>query len=89
MTMKNEHIVYAYAPLLDGGGCLLLVGVTDVGWEYLKHEPGNFLKATPPEGKAFANVTDVWIVRGKDKADIRAMLNTVAKQQQITLTEAH
>lgn len=52
-------------------------------------ESGNFLKATPPEGRQFANVTDVWIVRGKDKADIRAMLNTIAKQKQITLTEAH
>lgn len=86
--MKNEHIVYAYAPLLDGG-CLLLVGVTDVGWEYLKVEPGNFLKATPPEGGTFADVKDVWVVRGKDKADIRAMLNTVARQKGIALTEAH
>lgn len=87
--MKNEHIVYAYAPLLDNGGCLLLVGITDTGWEYLKREGGNFLKATPPEGQEFANVTDVWIVRGKDKAEIRTMLHTVAEQKQIKLTEAH
>ena len=86
--MKNDHIVYAYAPLLEDG-CLLLVGVTDIGWEYLKVEPGNFLKATPPEGRAFADVKDVWIVRGKDKADIRAMLYTIAKQNQITLSEAY
>lgn len=86
--MKNEHIVYAYAPLLDNGGCLLLVGITDVGWEYLKHESGNFLKATPPAGvKAFSNVTDVWIVRGKDKAEIRTMLQTIATQKGITVTE--
>jgi hypothetical protein len=88
MSMKNEHIVYAYAPLLDDG-CLLLVGVTDTGWEYLKVEPGNFLKVTPPSGQQFTNVKNVWVVRGKDKADIRAMLHTIAKQMQVTLTEAN
>ncbi len=86
--MKNEHIVYAYAPLLDGG-CLLLVGITDVGWEYLKVESGNFLKATPPEGKEFADVNDCWIVRGKDKQEIRTMMQTIAKQTGKPFTEAH
>jgi hypothetical protein len=88
--MKNEHIVYAYAPLLEGGGkCLLIVGITDVGWEYLKQEGGNFLTARPPAGAEFSNVADVWIVRGKDKADVRTMLETVARQNGITLTTAH
>jgi hypothetical protein len=86
--MKNEHIVYAYAQLLDGG-CLLLVGLTDIGWAHLKVEAGNFLRATPPDAKSFADVKDVWVVRGKDKADIHAMIRTIAAQKGITLTEAH
>lgn len=87
--MKNEHIVYAYAPLLDGGGCLLLVGITDTGWKYLQHEAGNFLKADPPEGKQFSNVSKVWIVRGNDKKEIREMIQKIGTQYGTTITEAH
>lgn len=87
--IKNEHIVYAYAPLLEGDQCLLLVGITDTGWQYLQQEPGNFLKADPPPGRQFANVKDVWIVRGKDKQEIREMLQTVARQKGTSITEAH
>ncbi len=87
--MKNEHIVYAYAPLLDGGGCLLLVGITDAGWDYLIKEGGNFLRATPPSQSPFSEVADVWVVRGKDKADIRAMLQSIARQKNVTIMEAH
>ena len=82
--MKNEHIVYAYAPIL-GGSNLLLVGITDVGWEYLKKENGNFLKADPP-GPEFANIKSVWVVRGKDKQEIRDMLAKVAEQQGIKIS---
>lgn len=89
-TVKNEHIVYAYAPLLEGDGCLLLVGITDVGWDFLKRESGNFLKVTPPDGRQeFTSVTQTWIVRGKDKQDIHAMLKTVADQKGIALTWAN
>ena len=80
--MKNEHIVYAYAPLLKGGN-LLLVGITETGWEYLGEESGNFLKTTPPSGQF--RVDDVWIVRAKDKAEIRQMMQTVADQAGIPL----
>ena len=86
--MKNEHIVYAYAPLLGGNSNLLLVGITDTGWEYLCKEGGNFLHASPPTGE-FSNIKQVWIVRGKDKQEIRTMIQTVAKQMNVKLTEAH
>lgn len=82
--MKNEHIVYAYAPLLERNGNLLLIGITDIGWEYLKKEGGNYLHATPPSGQFIVN--DVWIVRGKDKQDIKNMINMVAKQAGIEIT---
>lgn len=85
MTMKNEHIVYAYAPLLEEGkGNLLLIGITDIGWEYLKKESGNYLHATPPTGKFI--VSDVWIVRGRDKKEIIEMIKMVGKQAGINTT---
>lgn len=86
-TMKNEHIIYAYAPIL-GGSNLLLVGITDIGWEYLKQESGNFLQASPPNGE-FSNVQQVWIVRGKDKAEIRAMMYAAARNMGVPLTDVH
>jgi hypothetical protein len=86
-TIKNEHIVYAYAPILDGGN-LLLVGITDIGWEYLKKESGNYLHANPPS-KEFSNVKEVWIVRGKDKQEIRDMMKTVADQMKVPLSFPH
>lgn len=86
-SMKNEHIIYAYVPLIEGDN-LLLVGITDIGWEYLKGESGNFLKADPP-GVEFSRVRAVWVVRGKDKAEIREMLKTVARQKGVPLHEAH
>lgn len=87
--MKNEHIIYAYAPLVEGGGYLLLVGLTDIGWEYLKFESGNFLKCDTLPGVGFMHVRDVWIVRGKDKQEIRTLIRAVAEQQGVTITEAH
>ena len=86
--MKNEHIVYAYAPLLENKGNLLLVGITDIGWEFLKKEQGNFLKCEPPS-KTFSNIYDVWIVRGKDKQEIRDMIKSIAKQKGIEINFAH
>lgn len=86
-TVKNEHIVYAYAPLFDGGN-LLLVGITDHGWKYLKKESGNYLHASPPGGQ-FSNVSQVWVVRGKDKQEIREMILSVAQQMGVTINFAH
>ena len=85
LDLKNEHIIYAYAPLIAGGN-LLLVGITDIGWEYLKKENGNYLHADPPS-KEFRNVTSVWVVRGKDKEEIKELIRTVAKQNKIELYE--
>ena len=90
--MKNEHIVYAYAPLLAGGGCLLLVGLTDVGWAYLQAEGGNVLSVTPPSDlvdKEVANVKAIWIVRARNKQEIHDMIRTVAKQHGATIVETH
>lgn len=85
-SIKNEHIVYAYAPLISGSN-LLLVGITDIGWEYLGEESGNFLKASSPTLE-FKDVKEVWIVRAKDKREIREMLFTIAKQMNVKITEA-
>lgn len=78
VKIKNEHIVYAYMPLRDGGN-LVLVGITDIGWEYLGQESGNYLTASPPAGQ-FQNITGVWIVRAKDKAEVHKMIYTIARQ---------
>ena len=85
--MKNEHIIYAFAPILDGGN-LLLVGITDIGWEYLKGEPGNFLHANPPNS-TFSNVKEVWIVRGESKADVMNMIKTAAKLRGVSISFEH
>lgn len=85
--MKNEHIVYAYAPILDGGN-LLLIGVTDIGWEYLKQESGNYLTASPPNS-TFSNVKEVWVVRGKNKQEIRTMIETAARLRGVTVSYPH
>lgn len=85
--MKNEHIVYAFAPLLEGGN-LLLIGITDVGWEFLKKEYGNFLHVKSSSGE-FRDVKETWVVRGKDKQDIHSMIETIARQMGVTLTIAH
>lgn len=78
-TVKNEHVVYAYMPLVTGG-TLLLVGITDIGWEYLKEEYGNFLKSPyPPSG--LDATQSIWIVRGVNKEDIKRMIARIAEQQ--------
>jgi len=85
--IKNEHIIYAFAPLLEGDN-LLLIGITDIGWEFLKKESGNFLTVDHPTS-AFRNVKRTWIVRGKDKKEIREMIKTIAKQMGVLLDFEH
>lgn len=85
--MKNEHIVYAYAPLF-GGSNLLLIGITDIGWEYLCKESGNYLHANPPNAE-FYDVKEVWVVRGKDKNEIVNMIKKAAELRGVKLDWAN
>lgn len=68
--MKNEHIVWAYAEHTDGEGQVVFLGLTEVGLEYLKTQPGQTLLANPP-GKGFANVTQIAVFHEKDKATLK------------------
>ena len=83
-TVKNEHIVYAYG-YLQQGGSLLLIGITDIGWEYLKKEPGNFLNIN---NFPLSNPCNIWVVRGKDKEEIKKMMRIALPQVQ-ELSERH
>lgn len=68
-SIKNEHIVWGYAPT-EGGGHVVLIGLTEVGLDYLRTQPGQTLLANPP-GRGFANVTQVVVFHEKDKATLK------------------
>jgi hypothetical protein len=72
-TIKNEHIVWAYADREDGKGKVVFLGLTDTGIDYLQAGEGTDKKtllANPP-GKGFANVTQIVIFHEKDKATLK------------------
>lgn len=69
-TIKNEHIVWAYADREDGAGQVVMCGLTDQGLAYLKHTPGQTLVIDPP-GNGFANVTQIMVFHEKDKATLK------------------
>ena len=73
MSMKNEHIVWAYGDLTDGSGQVVICGLTKEGLQYLKDSPGQTLLITPP-GKGFVNVTQIVIFHEKDKATLKQRL---------------
>jgi hypothetical protein len=75
-SIKNEHIVWAYAEREDGAGQVLIIGLTDVGLEYVQAGVGTDKKTllVNPPGKGFANVTQVVIFHEKDKMAIKAKL---------------
>lgn len=81
--MKNEHIVWAYAERSDGAGQVLIVGLTDVGIEFMKRE-GKTLLVNPP-GKGFANVTQVVVFQEKDKATLKQRFH----QAGVPVSEVH
>lgn len=66
---KNEHIVWAYGDKDDGTGQVLILGLTDVGIDYLKGEQKT-LVVNPP-GKGFANVAQIVVFYEKDKASLK------------------
>lgn len=72
-SIKNEHIVWAYAEREDGTGQVLIVGLTDVGIDYMKATFGQTLVINPP-GRGFANVTQVLVFSAASKAELKALL---------------
>ena len=74
--MKNEHIIWAYAPLQDRSGQVLVIGLTDTGIEFIRAGVGvdkKSLVVTPP-GQGFSNVVQVLVFHEKDKATLKRTL---------------
>ena len=69
-SIKNEHIVWAYAERQDGEGQVVFCGLTEQGLQYLKNAPGQTLLINPP-GKGFMNVTQIVVFHEKDKATLK------------------
>lgn len=69
-TIKNEHIVWAYADRADGEGQVVIVGLTEQGLAYLKNTPGQTLLVNPP-ASGFAKVTQIMVFHEKDKATLK------------------
>lgn len=69
-TIKNEHLVWAYAERTDGKGQVVICGLTDAGLKYLQNSPGQTLLVNPP-GEGFKNVTQIAIFAEKDKATLK------------------
>lgn len=71
--MKNEHIVYAWAPKEDGHGYVLIVGLTPLGCDYIKDNPGLTLTIKHPQ-KGFIDVSDVVVFSAESKQAIKDLL---------------
>jgi hypothetical protein len=69
-TLKNEHLVWAYAERADGTGQVVVIGLTEQGLKYLRNTPGQTLLCNPP-GTGFANVTQIVVFHEKDKATLK------------------
>lgn len=72
-SIRNEHIVWAYAEREDGAGQVVICGLTERGLQYLKNTPGQTLLINPP-GKGFNNVTLIVVFHEKDKATLKQRL---------------
>jgi len=83
-TIKNEHIVWAYAEREDGAGQVLIVGLTETGVGYMKTEFGQSLVINPP-GRGFSNVTQVLVFM----ADSKEQLKNIFREAGIIVSEAH
>lgn len=81
--IKNEHFMYAYCPLIEGGN-LLILGITDKGVEYLKETEGNFLTMEPPD-PTYCNVKKSIVVYGKDKEALHKLFEQASKMAKIPL----
>jgi hypothetical protein len=69
--MKNEHIVYAYAPNTKKGGYVLIVGLTPAGCDYLKENPGMTLTVTQ---QRFTEITEIVVFGAASKQAIKDIL---------------
>jgi hypothetical protein len=76
VSIKNEHIVWAYAEKDDGRGQVLILGLTDTGLEFLKKGDGREKKTlvVNPPGNGFTNVVQVVVFHEKDKATLKLRL---------------
>jgi hypothetical protein len=86
-TIKNEHIVWAYADRDDGSGKVVILGLTDDGLAYLQAGEGaekKTLLANPP-GRGFANVTQIVVFHEKDKAALKERF----RQAGVIVSEVH
>jgi len=72
-TIKNEHIVWAYAERQDGAGQVLIIGLTPTGIDYMKATYGQSLVIDPP-GRGFSNVTQVLVFCEENKAALKETL---------------
>ena len=77
-SIKNEHIVWAYAEREDGKGQVVVCGLTDQGLAYLKNTPGQTLVIDPP-GNGFANVTRIVVFAEKDKETLKQRFREAGK----------
>ena len=71
VRLKNEHIVYAYAPNAERGGYVLIIGLTPTGCDYLKANPGMTLTVTQ---QRFTELTDVVVFGAESKQAIKDLL---------------
>lgn len=83
-SIKNEHIVWAYAEREDGAGQVLIIGLTEMGIEYMKKEFGQSLVINPP-GRGFSNVTQVLVFAGASKQELKDLLRKAG----VVVSEAH
>jgi hypothetical protein len=81
-TIKNEHIVWAYAERNDGAGQVLVIGLTDEGLDYLRAGEGREKKTLVinPPGRGFANVTQVVVFNEHDKASLKQRFREAGTQ---------
>jgi hypothetical protein len=84
MSIKNEHIVWAFGQDGDGRD-VVMVGLTDTGLEYLRTQPGMTLLVQPPEGIRFADVSHVVVFHEHTKETIKALL----RKSGMVVSEAH
>lgn len=72
-TLKNEHIVWAYADRDDGKGKVVILGMTDHGLAYLQAGEGAEKKTllVNPPSNGFANITQIVIFHEKDKSTLK------------------
>lgn len=74
MSMKNEHIIFSIFPRTVGPGHVVICGLTDLGLEYLKANPGKTLVIEAPNGSQFPGVSHILVFASKSKEDLKQML---------------